>query len=115
MEKQSQEASGATQFADGDFSALLSKEFRPQSDDAKNAIEFGSRTKLIKSEDDLNSREDLRNNTKLNLTKELTDTNMVSNIEEKENGINYEISSRSKLSNMFSSLGGSFNNKSINN
>ena len=44
MEKQSQEASGATQFADGDFSALLSKEFRPQSDDAKNAIESAVKT-----------------------------------------------------------------------
>ena len=44
MEKQSQEASGATQFADGDFSALLSKEFRPQSDDEKNAIESAVKT-----------------------------------------------------------------------
>ncbi|MEI7461247.1 MAG: type VI secretion system contractile sheath large subunit [Pirellula sp.] len=44
MEKQSQGASGATQFADGDFSALLSKEFRPQSDDAKSAIESAVKT-----------------------------------------------------------------------
>ena len=50
----------------------------------KNAIELGSRTKLMKSDDDLNSREDLRSNTKLNLTQELTDTNTVANIEEKE-------------------------------
>lgn len=57
---------------------------RPSSN-VKNAIELGSRTKLMKSDDDyLNSREDLRSNTKLNLTQELTDTNTVVRIEEKE-------------------------------
>ena len=44
MERQSQGTLGATQFADGDFSALLSKEFRPQSDDAKSAIESAVKT-----------------------------------------------------------------------
>ena len=44
MERQSQTSLGATEFADGDFSALLKKEFRPQSDDAKNAIESAVKT-----------------------------------------------------------------------
>lgn len=44
MEKQTQASLGATQFADSDFSALLKKEFRPQSDDAKNAIESAVKT-----------------------------------------------------------------------
>ena len=44
MEKQSQSSLGATQYAESDFSALLKKEFRPQSDDAKTAIESAVRT-----------------------------------------------------------------------
>ncbi len=44
MERQSQTSAGATTFAEGDFSALLKKEFRPQSDDAKNAIESAVKT-----------------------------------------------------------------------
>ena len=44
MERQGQQALGATSFAEGDFSALLNKEFRPQSNDAKNAIESAVRT-----------------------------------------------------------------------
>lgn len=44
MEKQLQATAGATKFADGDFAALLQKEFRPQSDDAKTAIESAVKT-----------------------------------------------------------------------
>lgn len=44
MERQSQTSLGATEFAEGDFSALLKKEFRPQSDDAKSAIESAVKT-----------------------------------------------------------------------
>jgi type VI secretion system protein ImpC len=44
MERQSQTALGATEFAEADFSALLKKEFRPQSDDARTAIESAVRT-----------------------------------------------------------------------
>ncbi len=44
MERELERSSGATQFAEGDFSALLKKEFRPQSDDAKTAIESAVKT-----------------------------------------------------------------------
>lgn len=44
MEKQSQSLQGATSFAESEFSALLNKEFRPQSDDAKSAIQSAVRT-----------------------------------------------------------------------
>ena len=44
MERQSQTSLGSTQYAENDFSALLKKEFRPQSDDAKTAIESAVRT-----------------------------------------------------------------------
>ena len=44
MERQSQTSAGAVEFAEGDFSALLKKEFRPQSDDAKSAIESAVKT-----------------------------------------------------------------------
>ena len=44
MEKQSQNLAGATEYAEGDFSALLKKEFRPQSDDARSAIESAVKT-----------------------------------------------------------------------
>ncbi len=44
MEKQLQSSAGAVKFADGDFAALLQKEFRPQSDDAKSAIESAVKT-----------------------------------------------------------------------
>ncbi len=37
-------SSGATEFATNDFSALLAKEFRPKSDDAKSAIESAVKT-----------------------------------------------------------------------
>ncbi len=44
MEKQTQSAAGETIFADSEFSALLKKEFRPQSDDAKSSIESAVKT-----------------------------------------------------------------------
>jgi type VI secretion system protein ImpC len=44
MERQSQSAAAATSFADSEFSALLNKEFRPQSDDAKSAIQSAVQT-----------------------------------------------------------------------
>jgi type VI secretion system protein ImpC len=44
MEKQAQSLQGATTFAESEFSALLNKEFRPQSDDAKSAIQSAVRT-----------------------------------------------------------------------
>lgn len=44
MERQAQLASAATSFAESDFSALLNKEFRPQSDDAKSAIQSAVQT-----------------------------------------------------------------------
>ena len=44
MELQSDSILGATQFADSDLSSLLKKEFRPQSDDARTAIEGAVRT-----------------------------------------------------------------------
>ena len=60
---------------------------RPSSN-AKNAIELGSRTKLIKSDEDLNSHEDLRATANLNSTQHLMNTSILSgalaNIEEKE-------------------------------
>lgn len=42
--KQAGAAGGATEFATSDFSSLLSKEFRPKSDDAKVAIETAVKT-----------------------------------------------------------------------
>ncbi|XZE32873.1 type VI secretion system contractile sheath large subunit [Pirellulaceae bacterium SH501] len=44
MERQTESQLGATQFADSDLSSLLKKEFRPQSDDAKSAIEGAVKT-----------------------------------------------------------------------
>lgn len=44
MERQTESILGATQFADSDLSSLLQKEFRPQSDDARTAIEGAVRT-----------------------------------------------------------------------
>ncbi|AMV33489.1 hypothetical protein VN12_15285 [Pirellula sp. SH-Sr6A] len=44
MERQTESLLGATQFADSDLSSLLKKEFRPQSDDAKSAIEGAVKT-----------------------------------------------------------------------
>ncbi len=44
MERQAQSAAAATSFAESDFSALLNKEFRPQSDDAKSAIQSAVQT-----------------------------------------------------------------------
>lgn len=44
MDKQLQSSGGAVKFADGDFASLLQKEFRPQSDDVKSAIESAVKT-----------------------------------------------------------------------
>lgn len=44
MERQAQSAGVATSFAESEFSALLNKEFRPQSDDAKSAIQSAVQT-----------------------------------------------------------------------
>ena len=39
QEAQSEQGAVGTEFAEGDFAALLQKEFRPKSDTAKSAVE----------------------------------------------------------------------------
>ena len=41
---ESQTEQGATEYAEGDFAALLQKEFRPKSDTAKSAVEEAVKT-----------------------------------------------------------------------
>ena len=43
-EQEAQGAAGATAFAEGDFAALLNKEFRPRTDQAKTAVETAVKT-----------------------------------------------------------------------
>ena len=43
-EAQVASAAGATQFADSDFASLLTKEFRPRTDQAKSAVETAVKT-----------------------------------------------------------------------